>query len=253
MFWKMTTGVHGLSVDPTGVNVWVTEGHSTSGTTISHLRYLDGEHQHSVHSHHGAGALKRSISECHRYVEPTVHEALVTARLGAWRALPDDPSLESVAADPEALGQQCGRRDPWSIEFNPLERVVLDAHGATWSAADRRHSAHPTRASCVLVAGDWLYAVDSGLHIFSKAGESMLAAHTSEPAMGINPWGFNHRVDAYHLFRRGNRVVTAYSVREAPHTRALVRLIGPHGLVELCPHRGLVSRYSTGRFQRDST
>ena len=248
MFWKMTTGPHGISVDPSGVTVWVGDRNSPTGTTMSHLQFLDGTHQDRVRQEHGEPVLSRAISECHRYVEPTELEQLKSARLEKWRSISEDKTLEGIAAKPDATGS-IGRTDgDWSVEFNPLERVVIDAYGSTWTAAERCTTKHPSRGSRVLVFGDWLYATGPGIHIIHKTGEPVLSACSIEPAIGINPWGFFHCVHAQRLFRSGPRVVVSYSLPASAADRDLRRLIGDNGLVELCPRRGIATRFTTDRF-----
>ncbi len=247
MFWKNTTGAHGVSVDPSGVSVWAGRGPSASGAAVSHLQFLEGTHQRLVEQEHGDGVLKRAIAECHRYVDADEHKALSMARLEAWRTLPDDPDLEAIAAKPDASGSRAPQRDEWTVEFNPLERVVIRPYGSTWTTTSST-TRQPTRAASILVSGDWLYAVRPGVHIVSKTGEPVLTACSTEPALGINPWGFNHTIEAHQLFRAGGRVVATWSLPKTVVDRDLRRLIGDHGLVELCPRYGIIGRFSTDRF-----
>ena len=249
MFWKTTTGAHDISVDPSGVTLTVGRGHSASASTVTHLQFMDGLHHGRVQTEHGEAVLGRALAECHRYVDPRLHRALNAARLAVWRSLPMDAGLERIAARPDAAGQRAGAQPEWTVEFNPLERVRIAHDGATWTAAHGRQTAHPTRQSTVLVAGQWLYTVGPGVHIHSTTGHAALAAASIEPALGVNPWGFGHCVHAHELYRAGDRVVATYSLPEAVSAPELRRLIDPHGLVELCPRRGIVSRLSTERFR----
>ena len=249
MFWKTTTGAHDISVDPSGVTLAVGRGHSATASTVSHLQFMDGLHHHRVRTDHGNAALERAIAECHRYVDPRLHRSLIAARLATWGSLPIDAHLERIAARPDDVGRRAGSRSDWILEFNPLERVRIAHEGATWTAAHGRQTAYPTRRSTVLVTDQWLYAVDPGVQIHAKTGDAALAAASAEPALGINPWGFAHCVHAHDLYRSGDRVVATYSLPEAVNAPELRRLIDTHGLVELCPRRGIVSRLSTERFR----
>ena len=249
MFWKTTTGVHGISVDPSGVTLSVGRGHSATASTVSHLQFMDGLHHLRVRTEHGEAVLERAVAECHRYVDPHLHRSLFAARLATWRSLPSDAKLEHIAARPDEAGQRAGAQSDWVVEFNPLDRVRIAHEGATWTAAHGRQTAHPTRRSAVLVTEQWLYAVGPGVQIHSKTGDAVLAAASAEPALGVNPWGFGHCVQAHELYRAGGRVVATYSLPEAVHSPELHRVIDSHGLVELCPRRGIVSRFSTERFR----
>lgn len=249
MFWKKTTGEHGVSVDPSGVTVWAGHGRSAHGLTVTHWRFLEGTHQELVAREHGVDAAVRARAECHRYVDPAEHARSRTARLEAWKAIPEDPTLESLAARPNATGLCAPQANEWVLEFNPLERVTIGPSGATWTAEQRCITRHPSLQACVLVAGDWLYAVSPGIHIVSKTGEAALTACSSEPALGINPWGFHHAVQTHRLFRAHDTVIATYRLPPTSIDRPLRQLIGDNGLVALHPRNGIVGRFATDRFR----
>ena len=249
MFWKTTTGTHEISVDPSGVTLAVGRGRSATASTVSHLQFMDGLHHQRVRTEHGEAGLERALAECHRYVDPRLHRSLMAARLATWQSLPVDADLEHIAARPDDAGRRAPPQSDWVVEFNPLDRVRIAHDGATWTAADGRQTADPTRQSAILVTDQWLYAVGPGVQIHSKTGDAALAAASVEPALGINPWGFAHCVQAHDLYRSGARVVATYSLPKAVNAPELRRVIDTHGLVELCPRRGIVSRLSTERFR----
>ena len=249
MFWSKRTGPHGVSVSEREVTVWEGQDKRSERVSVSHFAFLDGIHQAHISGIHGEDTAHRAIKECHRYLSNALFQQIRLARLAAWSAIPVSPQLVDIAARPEDSAEG-GGAEPRILDFNPHDRVTIGPYETVWTAQDRRITSAPQPSNAVLISGEWLFAVDPGIHIFSKRGEAMLSAYSMTPAIGCNPWGFGHGISARTLFSAGTGVACTYGVHPDIQDPQLHRTIGSDGLLGLDPVLGVCSRYATAQFKR---
>jgi len=248
MFWSQRTGEHGVSVNEHEVTVWTGQGRHGSGASVSHFQFLDGSYNAHVLRDHDQDTLDRARTECLKYLHQDTFDAIRSARLSAWASIPVQPELVEVVAKPDACGERMPKgQDEWVLEFNPHDRVTIGKWETVWNSPRRRTTTLPGHRSPIIIHNDWLYAIRPGLHIFSKTGEAVLSTPPIAPALGSNPWGFDHCVSLSGLFRRGCTVVATYGIYQIDDP-AIHRCISNHGIIALDPVIGISGRYATAQF-----